>query len=886
MGRISAAKKRRVDKAAKGAAARFRGEKENVPTTRALPKAMLTMRNNAKRDAATIRGFEAKLSRAKDALRETRQRADVAEKQASNVRHLANARLSEVKQLRARVAEQDELLAKQADLQDTVNRLRRTNKTLLMRASRSSSVRHRAVAKALARQTESARIIYLKQKGIVPKNIRRISRNLVALCGVSAARVSTAIGVFARGLGFRVYGSISARQVGRHIREGGQLARLQMVMAARKAKSATVACDGMTHKGRNYTAQNLHIVSETGNIRKYFCGLISSPNHTSETQTAEWKSFFTRLKEIWNKCPLGTHAPMAMHHFTRLIRGMNSDHAADQHKTARLIMEWCQATDREARGNDILVSLPPTELLAVLCENLPRHIDRIGGAAVYQLMSAEERQAVYDEMYRELSIKLGQEAFEQLPASVKRAVDLFVWCGCCMHKDLNATKGGNVSLMAFWAAAGIPGPAKLMNKEQVAASASSDSEAVLRSELAAGAGGVKLAMLCGLLFKNKSDKLGQHESFRIFFESRVGRILAYPGTSNNRFQSYLLAAIALYAEAISYPYMREVRGPQRTESNALNLGPLHEKLIQHCKDIIANPDLLLSLDAPSNYAAGALDGNQWEHPEIVFAVHQRMHEYPHLRGALVAFFTGALEVWERFAAEYRTGGVIDTLSDSERADIFMPNTNDACEGAVGDGRQDMRANGNITLATHNAKSMMRLNGTDEFIETLSDDVLAHFRREARVEDAMGLARQERARHTEERLRVQRERREKEEKQKAAQDALNRRLDSVELCLEIDTMRGWTNNKIDDQLDWHRRWHRQRCGKKCPDTHQIPLKASVKNKQLKLEALTAAVEYYSSSGAACDPGVGSATETPGETSASVRDDFLTSEMTLDDLVMYG
>ncbi|KZV81121.1 hypothetical protein EXIGLDRAFT_629009, partial [Exidia glandulosa HHB12029] len=664
-------------------------------------------------------------------------------------------------------------------------------------------------------------------------------------------------------------------------------------------------------------------------------GLISSPNHTSETQTAEWKSFFTRLKEIWNKCPLGTHAPMAMHHFTRLIRGMNSDHAADQHKTARLIMEWCQATDREARGNDILVSLPPTELLAVLCENLPRHIDRIGGAAVYQLMSAEERQAVYDEMYRELSIKLGQEAFEQLPASVKRAVDLFVWCGCCMHKDLNATKGGNVSLMAFWAAAGIPGPAKLMNKEQVAASASSDSEAVLRSELAAGAGGVKLAMLCGLLFKNKSDKLGQHESFRIFFESRVGRILAYPGTSNNRFQSYLvaagiliyhldgirdfmeqvrltkdksaefsnleknivtgltdiptlteLAAIALYAEAISYPYMREVRGPQRTESNALNLGPLHEKLIQHCKDIIANPDLLLSPDAPSNYAAGALDGNQWEHPEIVFAVHQRMHEYPHLRGALVAFFKGALEVWERFAAEYRTGGVIDTLSDSERADIFMPNTNDACEGAVGDGRQDMRANGNITLATHNAKSMMRLNGTDEFIETLSDDVLAHFRREARVEDAMGLARQERARHTEERLRVQRERREKEEKQKAAQDALNRRLDSVELCLEIDTMRGWTNNKIDDQLDWHRRWHRQRCGKKCPDTHQIPLKASVKNKQLKLEALTAAVEYYRSSGAACDPGVGSATETPEETSASVRDDFLTSEMTLDDLVMYG
>ncbi|KZV78166.1 hypothetical protein EXIGLDRAFT_690350 [Exidia glandulosa HHB12029] len=866
---------------------------------------MLTLREKAKRDGGTIRGLEGKLSRARQALRDARQRADVAEKQASNVRHLATARLSELKKLRSRVAEQEELLAKQEELQATVNRLRRTNKSLLMRASRSASLRHRAVAKALAKQTEAARVIHLKYKGVVPKHIRRISRNLVSLCGVSAAKVSTAIGVFARGLGFRVYGSISARQVGRHLREGGQLARLQIVLAARKAKctSLTRTCydyhslfaavalagDGMTHKGRNYTAQNLHIVSETGEIRKYFCGLISSPNHTSETQTAEWKSFFTRLKEIWNRCPLGTHAPMAMHHFTRLIRGMNSDHAADQHRTARLILEWCKTTDREARGDEILVSLPPTEMLAVLCENLPRHIDRIGGAAVYQLMSPEERQAVYEEMYRELSFKLGQEAFEQLPASVKRAVDLFVWCGCCMHKDLNATKGGNVSLMAFWATAGIPGPAKLMNKEQTAAASSTDSAAAQRSELAAGAGGVKLAMLCGLLFQNKSDKLGQSASFRIFFESRI----EFSNLERNIVTGLSdiptlteLAAIALYAEAISYPYMREVRGPQRKDSNALNLGPLHDKLIQHCKDIIADPDLLLSANAPSNYAAASLDGSQWEHPEIVFAVHRRMHEYPHLRGALVAFFTGALEVWERFAAEYRTGGVIDTLSDAERADIFMPNTNDACEGAVGDGRQDMRANGNITLTTHNAKSMMRLNGTDEFIETLSDEVLTHFRREARIEDALGLARRERTLHAEERQRVQREHREKEEKQKATREALNHKLDNVELCLEIDTMRAWSNSRLEDQLDWHRRWHRQQCGKKCPETHQIPSKTAAKNKQPKLDALVATIDYYRRFSTEAASGSENATVTPLKISDSMDDDFLTSEMTLDDLVMYG
>lgn len=103
-----------------------------------------------------------------------------------------------------------------------------------------------------------------------------------------------------------------------------------------------------------------------------------------------------------------------------------------------------------------------------------------------------------------------------------------------------------------------------------------------------------------------------------------------------------LAVLSLYSQAISHPYLWQVCGPGKQFTNVLDLRPLYARVKAHCQAIISNPYLLLSPDATST--TGALDGKVWEHPEAVYTVHAMMDTLPHLRGASVAFFMGALEV--------------------------------------------------------------------------------------------------------------------------------------------------------------------------------------------------------------------------------------------------
>lgn len=52
-------------------------------------------------------------------------------------------------------------------------------------------------------------------------------------------------------------------------------------------------------------------------------------------------------------------------------------------------------------------------------------------------------------MMSDLTWTLGEEVYEALPEAGKRDLDLFVWAGCSMHKDLNSVKGGNKAMMSY-----------------------------------------------------------------------------------------------------------------------------------------------------------------------------------------------------------------------------------------------------------------------------------------------------------------------------------------------------------------------------------------------------------------------------------------------------
>jgi len=142
-----------------------------------------------------------------------------------------------------------------------------------------------------------------------------------------------------------------------------------------------------------------------------------------------------------------------------------------------------------------------------------------------------------------------------------------------------------------------------------------------------------------------------------------------------------LAILALYGEAVSYPYVKAIRSTSKSgkKQNMLDLGPRHQKVSTHIWAMIANPSNLLCENPCFNIAS--LEGDEWQHPDIFKSI--RDLDLPYLEELLVAFFTGADETWSRFTSEFSPGGLIDAATTEERDLAWMPATNNENEGALG-----------------------------------------------------------------------------------------------------------------------------------------------------------------------------------------------------------
>ncbi|KAJ7911234.1 hypothetical protein B0H13DRAFT_2328557 [Mycena leptocephala] len=121
---------------------------------------------------------------------------------------------------------------------------------------------------------------------------------------------------------------------------------------------------------------------------------------------------------------------------------------------------------------------------------------------------------------------LGKEAYDALSDEERRPLTLFLWGGCCMHKDLYSFKGGNTEMM----------------KEH--------EPQLKRYRLSNDSGwGKDLCYRAGAILNNKDDKASQGDRLVEFFTAKTGKThQRFPDTSNIRFGSYGLAA----AELIKY----------------------------------------------------------------------------------------------------------------------------------------------------------------------------------------------------------------------------------------------------------------------------------------------------------------------------------------------
>ena len=146
-----------------------------------------------------------------------------------------------------------------------------------------------------------------------------------------------------------------------------------------------------------------------------------------------------------------------------------------------------------------------------------------------------------------------------------------------------------------------------------------------------------------------------------------------------------LAVLTIYAEAISYPYMKAIRTSSDKNQNMLDLGPFHSHVYDYMQKIIANPDILIGkdIDPSESYKWATLDGEEWQNAAVVKKILDLIPTLPHFQNLLIAFFKGAAETWEHFLSEFAPGGLIGEATAEERELAWMPATNDENEGLLG-----------------------------------------------------------------------------------------------------------------------------------------------------------------------------------------------------------
>ncbi|KDQ15074.1 hypothetical protein BOTBODRAFT_109214, partial [Botryobasidium botryosum FD-172 SS1] len=794
--------------------------------------------------------------------------------------------------------------------------------TLRVRNGRSIGRQHKAVAKA--------RCYSLKSKGVIKPEMRDMVRNLVG-GGVSMNTVNGSLQTMAKGFGLDLKDSIDRRSVSRINREGGAAAKIQIVHELKNAGGCTVNGDGTTNKHINYESKHIMMnvptyapgtdpdapLSDLGMLpTQRFLGINTAVNHTSETQLQGWKDTMTDIYAHYNASLFGQRKPEDVRDFARAVAGMSTDHAEDQKKLCRIFEDWKKLCERERRGEAAFNSASiGDDVHAVLWEEIERNIREAGGDTGWEALSDDERRKREDEAYRRACARIGQEKIDAMTPEERRYIELFLWGGCCMHKEMNAVKGGNARMTAFWKAQGLVGPIKLVNKDNRAAAASGDSATKERVTEAAQGGAVKLCSLAGAVFAHKDKKKGQQDTLQIYMESIIGYMIRFPDTSNTRYQAFCEAAaelitkldfyrqflelvrnlkdkrtftnmeknvfdalfdvptltelcvLVLYSQSISHPYMREVWGMLK---NLLELGGEHRRVLGHLQKLLDDRQLILSPQA--SYETGALDGKPWERPDAFYAVQRLAPQLPHLEGALIAFLEGARDTWVRFTSEFEEGGKIASASASEKRRAFMKPTNDDNEGALGVYRAGVRNNPRLSIAQHNARTMYQKNNTSAFMQmhfTPADH--RSVMRQAREEDAAQLPAKLRAKQVAEWRRVDEEKHAADARRKVR--AENKAAKEGPVVRVVDLPGLLVKPPIVPVLKGHLNWYRAQ-----GDT-AIPKNARLDKKALVLDALVAAVERYNaleSEAASAEVAQDAQIEVEDDAMQGIEDDFSESE----------
>ncbi len=505
-----------------------------------------------------------------------------------------------------------------------------------------------------------------------------------------------------------------------------------------------------------------------------FLGIKPSRDGSSKEAIADWQTTITEILDLYNRSPFGKRSGGTLIGLVDILiklTGMNSDHCAKEKKDAYEMEELKKWAVNQHLGEEAILEKSLQEIYGLQMDAQRKMIQAAGGQQKWEALPEATKAEKRAKMVENVVQELGKGAFELLDPHEKRLLQLFIWAGCGCHKDLNTVRGGYAAMEKWWEEHHIKGPVLLANRDndivleernQTIADGDEVTPAQEQALNRSTRGAIKTAQIAGAIFNHKDDKKGHYDFFRDWWKKHVGTSFTFPDTSNNRFQSYCyastalllylrffrqflehlritkqngklnhmesnlwkalhdpatlseLAILALYGEAVSYPYVKAIRSTSKSGEgqNMLNLGPLHQKVSTHIQAIITNPSNLLCKNPSSDIAS--LEGDEWQHPDIFKSIEDLNLLY--LEELLIAFFTGANETWTRFTSEFAPGGLIDAATTEERELAWMPATNDENEGALGSFRKLIRQQPQLTMQAYNGLTMFFRNNTQLFME--------------------------------------------------------------------------------------------------------------------------------------------------------------------------
>ncbi|KDQ15795.1 hypothetical protein BOTBODRAFT_107897, partial [Botryobasidium botryosum FD-172 SS1] len=757
--------------------------------------------------------------------------------------------------------------------------LKRRNNALRMSKVRTPQKQQNAVAAGAS--------VLLKEGGIITEETREGIRDLLVL-KVPAENVNAVIHTVAHKiLGANVSDSIDRRSVSRIALEGLLAAEMQSVYEVHAARATTLSNNGTTNKHVNYESQHglmvvlmylpgsdpsTQLPEETVCVQRFF-GITQAPNHQSKTQLQGWVDAMQQMHDTYNGSPMGKCEPQDWCVFTQLVKGMCTNHANNQKNLFQLFGDLKTKYEAELLGEAAFQSPNSLEdVYPILAEEIEHCIEDAGGEAEWEALEAEERQERERHAYHHACVRIGKERIDAMSPEEHREIALFIWAGCCMHKELDAFKGGAAAINSFRVHThGLPGLMKLLNIDNAAA-ARAGGAARERAMAALQAGGVKLASLAGAIFAHKDKKRGQQDTHFFHLEASFGRIKRFPNTSNGRYGSHghaaaeliarldfyrqflelirdiketqgwtnierniydglhnpdtlaELTAMALYTEHMSNPYMRFVRG---TDANLLDLGDYHQRAVEHLIRLKTTPRL--ALPPTADYKTAVLDGKPWTRPDLIEAIARLAPTLPHLEAVFVAFCEGALETWGRFTGEYDEGGAIASASPAQHELAFMKPTNNHNEGTLGSMRVCSRQAPRMTLEQQNTCAVYCKNNTAAFIRLcLGKEDRRYLRRLARERDAS--KRPAKCRKIQVVFNIQMQKSRNEVAVAWCAVTAKKRLDFPRTNIQDIKDNPGKNKPLMKELDWHQRFDKE-----------IPKKCKTTSKELMVQALIGAVE---------------------------------------------